>query len=125
MAADALSVLQATTTKAATFASTSFDLRTMTPAAGLIARVIYSAATNASGANGVTFSVEHSGDNSAWSALASGAKDVLALSTTAQAGELFIPFITRQRYVRLVATFAGAGATPSITYIGQIVLTQP
>ncbi|HNP72990.1 MAG TPA: hypothetical protein PLO33_10815 [Kouleothrix sp.] len=125
MAVDAKLVLQASVTKTSTFQSTGVNLPTGTPRRGLKARVIYSAATNASGSNSVTFSIEHSDDNSTYYATASGAADVVNLSTTAQAGEIFIPFETSKPYVRLVATFAGAGSTPTITYQGDITLGRP
>lgn len=125
MATDALITLQASVTKTATFQSTGVDLVTGTPDYGLVARVIYSAATNASGSNSVTFSIEHSTDNSTFYTLTSGAADVINLSTTAQTGEIFLPFRTNKRYVRLVATVAGAGSTPTITYGGELQLTRP
>jgi hypothetical protein len=58
---------------------------------GLYAVIDYSAATNASGANDVVFSIDESSDNSTWYAAASGAENTIALSTTAQAGRIFIP----------------------------------
>lgn len=125
MAVDANLVLQASVTKTATFSGTAVDLKTGTPRRGLKARVIYSAATNASGSNSVTFSIEHSDDNSTFYTLTSGAAQVVNLSTTAQSGEIALPFETSKRYVRLVATVAGAGSTPTITYQGDIMLARP
>lgn len=126
MPADANLVLQASVTKTASFNSTGVDLAVGGPKGrSLEARVVYSAAANASGSNTCTFSVEHSDDNSTYYALASGAADVLTLSTTAQAGEQFIPFDTSKRYVRLVLTVAGAGTSPTITYAGHIVPARP
>src|SRR3954467_5768250 len=104
MATDAKLALQASVTKTGTFNGTGVDLKAGTPRRGLKARVIYSAATNASGSNAFTFSVDHSDDNSTFYALSSGAADVVTLSTTAQAGEIFIPFETSKRYVRLTVT---------------------
>src|SRR5689334_8688720 len=105
MATDAKLALQASVTKTASFNGAGLDLANGTPLdAPLWARIIYSAATNASGSNAFTFTVEHSDDNSTFYLLASGASDVITLSTTAQAGEIFIPFVTRKRYVRLVIT---------------------
>jgi len=117
-------VLQASTTITATTNSTGLDLK-QTPNQGLVAQVNYTAAANASGSNTVTFSVEHSDDNSTWFALSSGASDVITLSTTAQAGEQFIPFRTNKRYVRLVSTVAGAGTSPTITRSASVVLSRP
>lgn len=125
MATDALLQLQASVTKTSTFQGTAVDLKTGTPRRGLKARVIYSAATNASGSNTVAFTIEHSDDNSTFYTLSSNAEYNLALSTTAASGEIFIPFETSKRYVRLVATITGAGSTPTVTYGGEISLTRP
>jgi hypothetical protein len=125
MATDAKLTLQASVTKTATFNGAGVDLGTGTPRRGLKARVIYSAATNASGSNAFTFSIDHSDDNSTFYQTASGAADVVTLSTTAQAGEIFIPFETSKRYVRLTVTQAGAGSTPTITYQGDITMARP
>lgn len=125
MASDALVTVQASVTKTGSFNSTALDTKVGTPAWGEVMRILYSAATNASGSNSVTFSVEHSDDNSTFYTVASGAADIINLSTTAQAGEIYIPFRTKKRYVRLVATFAGAGSTPTITYQGDLVLAIP
>lgn len=125
MATDALIQLQASVTKTSTFQGTAVDLKTGTPRRGLKARVIYSAATNASGSNTVAFTIEHSDDNSTFYTLSSNVENNVALSTTAQSGEFFIPFETSKRYVRLVATFSGAGSTPTITYGGEITLSRP
>lgn len=125
MATDALIQLQASVTKTATFNGTAVDLKTGTPRRGLKARVIYSAATNASGSNTVAFTIDHSDDNSTFYTLSSNAEYNLALSTTAQSGEIFIPFETSKRYVRLTCTVSGAGSTPTVTYGGEITLSRP
>lgn len=124
MPTDALITLQAQVTKTATFNSAGVDLKG-TPRRGLFARVIYSAATNASGSNTVAFTIDHSDDNSTWNQLASGKENDVALSTTAQSGEFFIPINTSKRYVRLTATFSGAGSTPTITYGAEFSLSRP
>src|SRR5688500_18306314 len=105
---DANAVLQSSVTKTATFNGAGYDLGGGTPIHGLVARVVYSAATNASGSNAVTFSIDHSDDDSTFYALSSGAADVVNLSTTAQTGEIFLPFRTNKRYVRLTCTVSGA-----------------
>jgi hypothetical protein len=87
--------------------------------------VIYSAAANASGSNTVVWSIEESDDNVTYYANKSKAADVVTLSTTAQAGEVFLPFTTKKRYARLVTTIAGAGASPTVTYQGDIVQAEP
>lgn len=125
MAADSNITLQASVTKTASFNGAGLDLKTGTPRRGLVARVIYSAATNASGSNALTWTVEHSTDNSTFYTVASGAADVVNLSTTAQTGEIRIPFSTSKRYVRLVLTVSGAGSTPSVVYQGDLVLGRP
>ena len=117
---DFLAILQALTTKTATFQSTGLDLLKRAPRQGLHARVIFSAATNASGSNSVTFSIEESDDNATFYTVASAAAKVINLNTVAQSGVIDIPFQTRRRYVRLVATFGGAGSTPTITYKSDV-----
>jgi hypothetical protein len=126
MPTDANLALQASVTKTATFNGAAVNLPGGTPRRGLKARVIYSAATNASGSNSVLFQIDVSPDNSTWFSAESAAADAaVALSTTAQSGEIFIPFETSQPYVRLTATVSGAGSTPTITYQGDIVLARP
>lgn len=123
---DKLSSLQDTVTKTATFNSTGYDLgRGGYPNERLAVRVVYNAATNATGSNAVTFNIEHSDDNSTFYALSSGAADAVALSTTSQSGEVFIPVSTRKQYIRLVTSFSGAGTTPTITYNADIGLSIP
>lgn len=117
---DAALVLQTSVTKTASFNSTSIDWQYGNSPRPLYAKIRYSAATNASGSNAVTFTIEHSTDNSTWYTHTSGADQVLNLSTTAQVGEVIIPILTRYRYIRLVATFSGAGSTPTITYLAAI-----
>lgn len=130
MPTDALLALQASVTKVATFNGAALTLAGGTPRRGLNARVLYSAATNASGANSVVFSVDVSYDaGSTWFS------DFLAppvvLSTTAQTGEVFIPFsisptsVVNGTQIRLTATFSGAGSTPTITYVGDLTISRP
>ena len=125
MALDTLAALQASVTKTASFNSAAYDLFNGTPLRGLYAVIDYSAATNASGSNSCTFTVEESTDNSNWYTAASAAENVINLSTTAQAGRIFLPFTTRSRYCRLVLTVAGAGSTPTITYAAWIGISAP
>jgi hypothetical protein len=128
MASDANVVLQASVTKTATFNGAGLDLITGTPTRGLVARIIYSAASAASGTDTVIFSIDHSSDNSTFYALASGAKDTITLDTTSSApksGEIFIRFSTKLRYVRLTVTFSSSAHTDTITYVGDIVQSIP
>lgn len=113
---DSQLVLQASVTKTATFNGTGIDWATGNSPRPLFARVIYSAATNASGSNAFTFTIDHSDDNSTFYLHTSGAADVITLSTTAQTGEIYIPILTKKRYIRLTITQVGAGSTPTITY---------
>lgn len=134
MAQDANLVLQASVTKTATFNGAWVELGA-TPTRGLFAHVFYSAASNASGANSVLFQIDISPDNgvTTYSAEFAAADQAVALSTTAQAGEIVIPFHlntpgvikaveTGLAAVRLTATFSGAGTVPTITYSGAIEL---
>lgn len=126
MPTDANLAVQASVTKTATFNGAAVDLTTGTPRRGLKMRIIYSAASNASGSNTVTFSVDVSSDNSTWyTAEFQGVAEALTLSTTAQSGEIYLPFETSKRYVRLTCTITGSGSTPTITYQGDITLTRP
>jgi hypothetical protein len=98
-----------------------------TPAFGLVARVEYSAAGNASGSNTVIFSLDE-GDDGATSigtGFVQATDKTITLAVAVQAGEIFIPFEIRHRYIRLVETLAGAGSTPTITYQGELVGSWP
>src|SRR2546429_846332 len=116
MPTDALLALQASVTKVATFNGAALILPGGTPRRGLKARVLYSAATNASGSNSVTFSVDvcYDGVPTLWTVTSSGV--VINLSTTAQSGEIFLPFdisptsVANGTQIRLSATFAEAGS---------------
>lgn len=130
MPTDALIQLQASATKTATFNGSALTLASGTPRRGLKARVIYSAASNASGSNTVVFSVDVSYDaGSTWTS--AFVAPTITLSTTVQSGELFIPFevsptsVANGTQIRLTATIAGGGSTPTITYGGEISLTRP
>jgi hypothetical protein len=131
MPTDALIQLQPSVTKVATFSGAALILAGGTPRRGLKARIIYSAATNASGSNSVTFSVDvcYDGVPTLWNV--DFVAPVINLSTTSQSGEVFIPFeisptsVANGTQIRLTATFAGAGSTPTITYGGEITLARP
>lgn len=126
MATDANTVLQASVTKTATFQpSTGLDLITGTPTRGLVARVIYSAGSAASGTDTVTFQIDASSDNSTFTNIASSDSPVTLPTSGTASGELFIPFRTKKRYVRLSAIFSSSAHTDTITYQGDIVLTIP
>lgn len=123
MPADANAVLQASTTKAATFNGAGMDIKGGTPRRGMFVRVVYSAATSTT-TNTATFSVDESSDNATFFQKTVDNADVLNLTTAAQSGEIFIPIETSKRYIRLSVTVAGAG-TASVTYKGEIVAGRP
>lgn len=130
MATDALLALQPSTTKTATFSGSPLTLVSGTPRRGLKARVLYSAASNASGSNTVVFSIDVSYDGGVtWNS--DFLTPALTLSTTAQSGETAIPFdvsptsVANGIQIRLTATFAGAGSSPTITYQGDIEMGRP
>jgi hypothetical protein len=132
MAQDANLTLQASVTKTATFNGAWVALPGGTPTRGLYAHVFYSAATNASGSNSCVFSIDVSPDDgtTVYAAEFDAVDQAVALSTTAQAGEIIIPFNLNtpgilggsSPAVRLTMTESGAGTTPTITYSGAIEL---
>jgi hypothetical protein len=119
---DANLALQASTTKTATFNGTGLNIPAGTPRRGMKARFIYSAATNASGSSAFTFGIDVSADNSTWFSDFIAADQVINLSTTAQAGEVYLAFETSQPYIRASVVLSGAGPTPTITYQADIEL---
>lgn len=133
MAQDANLTLQASVTKTATFSGAWVELGAQRRT--LYAHVFYSAASNASGANTVTFSLDISPDNgvTTYAGEFVAADQIITLSTVAQAGEIVIPLElftsgvikaieTGLQAVRLTVTIAGAGTVPTITYSGAIEL---
>ncbi|HEX2614013.1 MAG TPA: hypothetical protein VHL10_00850 [Nitrososphaera sp.] len=129
MAYDALQVFQAQVTKTATFNGAALTLPGGTPRRGMAARIEYSAAANASGSNTITFSVDVSFDGgSTWYSDFVAADKAIALSTTAQSGQIRIPFfakptsVTNGVQVRLTPTFSGAGSGATITYSAELIL---
>jgi hypothetical protein len=121
---DKLGYLQTSTTQIASFTGAGVDLNKGTPLRGLVARVLYSAASNAAGSGTVVFGIQHSDDNVTFVDLAQGTSDKLTLTTAVASGEVFIPFRTDKRWVRLTQTLTG-GTTPTITYESQIGLSKP
>lgn len=124
MPADDLSVLQASVTKTGTFNSTGLDLKTGTPSRGLVARIIYTAAATSTGAGSLTFRITESSDNTTFTGIFQTTESTVTLSATAVSGELFIPFRTSKRYVRLeLSAISGTDAT--VTYEADIVPSIP
>lgn len=128
MAADGLLTLQTVTTVTATTTGTAITVPYGIGPKPLFARVIYSAATNASGANAVSFRVEMAADGTNYTSMTT-APDI-NLTTTAQANVIFIPIdfplgAGTTAKVRLNAVFSGAGSTPTITYLADVVGARP
>jgi hypothetical protein len=134
MSVDALIALQVSTTKTGTFNGAALILPGGTPRRGMKARVLYSAAGNASGANAVVFSVDvcYDGVPTLW--LSDFLAPPINLVVATQQGEIYIPFdisptmvagVITAPQIRLTATFSGAGSTPTITYAGDLSLTRP
>ena len=124
MATDANLTLQASVTKTATFNGAWLSIPTGTPRRGMKVRVIYSAATQASGSGVITFAVDVSPDNgtTVYANEFAAVDSAITLSTTAQAGEIYIPIETSQPYIRLSEVVTGTPTTGTITYQGDIEL---
>jgi len=126
MASDANATLQASTTKTATYQpTTGLDLITGTPNRGLVARVIYSAASAASGTDTVTFEIDESSDNSTFTNIVVSDQPVTLPTSGSASGEIFMRFFTKKRYVRLSAIFSSSAHTDTITYTADIVSSIP
>jgi hypothetical protein len=128
MPADSNAQVQASVTKTATFSSAAFDLGAAQfgnfhP---LFARFKYSAATNASGSNSVVFSIDTCATSGGTYVVGgAGTAAAIALSTTAQAGEIYIALAGIPEFIEATATFSGAGSTPTITYQVDLVPSKP
>lgn len=125
MAADAKLAMQALVTKTGTFNSTGIDLKVGTPLDDVLwCRLIYLNANTSSGAGAATFRVTESDDNSSFTGIYQPTECSLTLSTTAISGEIFIPIVTKHRYVRLeLSAISGTGAT--IDYQADLVQAKP
>jgi hypothetical protein len=135
MPTDALVALQASVTKTATFNGAALILPGGTPERGMVVRILYSAANQASGSGVWTFSVDvcYDGVPTLWNS------DFLAdppitLTASAQAGEVFIPFrviptvvsgVITAPQIRVSAILSGTPTTPTITYSADLMLDRP
>lgn len=120
---DTLQVLQSLTTSSSGFSGTAVDLKTQTARRGLKARVIITNASQ-SAANGVvTFTIDHSTDNTTFVTLSTA--DPITNSSTAVTKEIFIPFETPKRYVRLSMANTVSTGTAAIAWKGDIGLSRP
>lgn len=127
--------LQAKVTKTATFNGAAVKLPGGTPRRGLVARVVYSAASEAgTDADTVTFSVDvcYDGVPTTWNSdFVAPPITLPQLSAGATSGEILIPFsisptsVANATQVRLTATFSSAAHTDTITYQGDIVFERP
>jgi len=125
MAYDANVVLQESVTKTNTFNGTGVDIKG-TPTTGMWARILVSSASNTSGSETVTFTVDHSDSSgSGYTVLASGADQVITTTSTATPYEIFIPVNTSKRYIRVTATFSATTGTPTATYSADLGLVRP
>lgn len=121
MATDALNQLQTSTTSTSTTSGTPLTLPTGSPRYDVLAcRFLYSAASNASGSNNIVFSLDVSRDGGSTFDTEFQAPPI-ALSTSAKAGELLIPFSvtptnTNGCQIKATATFSGSGVSPTITW---------
>jgi hypothetical protein len=120
---DTLQVLQALTTRSAGLDSTAVDLKTGTPRRGLKARIISSAISQQGGNGVVTFNIQHSSDNTTFTTIATS--EPVTNSATAVAQEVFIPFETSKRYVRLNLANTISTGTAAIVYVADIGLARP
>jgi hypothetical protein len=121
---DILLVLQALTTRSAGFDSTAVDLKVGTPRhRSLKARVIVPAMSQQGGNGVVKFNVQHSLDNTTFLTIASS--DPITNSATAVAKEIFVPFETTNRYVRLNLENTISTGTAAVAYVSDIGLVRP
>lgn len=126
MATDAKLPMQALVTKTATFNSAGVDLKVGAPLFGnvLWCRVLYANAATSSGAGAATLRVTESDDNSTFTGISQPTECSLTLGTTAISGEIYIPIVTKHRYVRLeLSAISGTGAT--IDYQADLVAARP
>ncbi len=131
MPSDANVALQASVTKTATFNGAALILPGGTPRRGLNARIIYSAAQQASGSGVWTFSIDvcYDGVPTTWNV--DFVAPPITLTASAQSGEIFIPFsisptsVANGTQIRLTATLSGSPTTPTITYRGDLVAGRP
>jgi hypothetical protein len=96
-----------------------------TPLRGLCARVIYSAASEASGGKTVYWKLQSSATSTGtYVDVATGIKDAITLTTTATGGEIKIPFHAdgSQPFFKLLSVFSASTNTPTVTYYCDVIL---
>lgn len=127
MPLDALLDLQASVTKTATFNGAGVAMPMGSPHRNsLVARVTYSALTQASGTGTVSWQIDYSPDGGTTWYSNIATSETITMSTTAQSGEVLIPFVTpidgnvkTTVQVRLTCTIGGSPTTPTVTYFGS------
>lgn len=130
MPTDALLQLAPSTVSTATAAGSAVTLPGGTPRRGIVARFLYSAATNVSGSNSAQFGISVSYDGGS-TYLLDFLAPAIALSTTAQSGEVEIQFsvsptsVVNGIKIKANVTISGAGSTPTITWISDLQLARP
>jgi len=132
MPTDALIQLQSSVTKTSTFSSAALILPGGTPRRGLKARVIYSAGSSGTATSTATFSIDvsHDGGSNFYTEAES---DPITLPTSGSVSdEIAIPFeisptsVTNGTQIKLTCTIApGSSATPTITYVGDLMVARP
>lgn len=131
MPSDANIVLATSATVLLTTNGTALILAGGTPRRGLVARVIYSGALNTSASDTIQFGIGVSYDAaSTWNL--DFLAPIITLTTTAQSGEIFIPFsisptsVANGTQIRLTCKFsADSTHGNTITYQGDIVVGRP
>lgn len=132
MPSDALIQLQASVTKTSTFSGSALTLPGGTPRRGLVARVLYSAGSSGTATSTAIFSVDVS-VNGGSNFYTEAECDPITLPTTGSvSGEIFIPFslsptsVANGIQIKPTCTIApGSSATPSITYVVDLVTSRP
>lgn len=119
MAYDGNVVMQTLVTKTATFQSTAIDLKTGTPARGMVTRFLINSYIGVTAGTVLTASIEESDDNTTFTTLA--AAPPITAGTASASKVLNVPFSTRKRYVRSVMTVSGAASlSPSVAYLADL-----
>lgn len=127
MPGDANAVLQASVTKVDTFNSTGLDLGATygNSPRELVASIRYSAASEASGSKTVIFKLQQSTAVGGTYYDLATSTTTITLTTTAQSGEILIPFLATQQFVRLVMTLSANTNSPTITYEADVRPSRP
>ena len=116
MAADVLLVLEAGVTKTASFNSTGINVKSGTPASGLVARLLVTSVAGT--APTIAPEIQDSADGTTYTQLAR-----FSTQSITAAGEYFCRFQTKQPYVRLATTIGGT--SPSFVYNSHVCQARP